>query len=59
MVGLKIIQLNDLHFDTFSELNPFTEIKPKVLDHSKRQKCLGLQIEEQSGFIFFIFFFKR
>ena len=54
MVGLKIIQLNDLRFDTSSELNPFTEIKPKVLDRSKRQKSLGLQIEEESGFIFFL-----
>lgn len=53
MVGLKIIQLNDLRFDTSSELNPFTEINLKVLDRSKRQKSLGLQIQEQSGFFFF------
>lgn len=49
MVGLKMIQLNDLHFDTSSEMNPLTEIKPKVLDCSKRQNSLGLQIQEQSG----------
>lgn len=41
MVGLKIIQLNDLLFDTSSGLNPFMEIKPKVLDRSKRQNSLG------------------
>lgn len=52
MVGLKIIQLNYLRFDTASELNPFMEIKPKVLDCFRRQKSLGLQIQEQSGFIF-------
>ena len=42
MVGLKIIQLNDLHFDTSSELSPFIEINPKVLDCSKRRKSSGL-----------------
>lgn len=46
MVGLKIIQLNDLCCDTSAELNPFMEIKPKVLDHFRRLKSLGLQIEE-------------
>lgn len=33
-----------------SELNPFMEIKPKVLDRSNRQKSLGLQTKEKSGF---------
>lgn len=32
-----------------SELNPFMEIKPKVLDRSNRQKSLGLQTKEKSG----------
>lgn len=39
MVGLKIIQLNDLHFDIASELNPFMEINPKVLDHFSLWDC--------------------
>lgn len=56
MVDLKIIQLNDLRFDTSSELNPFTEIKSKVLDCCKRQESLGLQIEEQSELLFYFFF---
>lgn len=47
MVGVKIIHLNDLCFDTSSELYPFAEIKPRGLDCCKRQKSSGLQIEEQ------------
>lgn len=39
MVGLKIIQLNDLHFDIASEQNPFMEINPEVLDHFSLWDC--------------------